>query len=700
MNATLGAGVNTRREGRVLIVEIDNPPVNALSNTVRAALLAAFRAAEADADVDAVVLAGAGRAFCGGAEIREFGLRQEAPLLPDVIDAIEAGAKPVVAAIQGVALGGGCEITLGSHFRVASPTARFALPEVKLGLIPGAGGTQRLPRLVGLVRAARMIVTGEMVDGRAAHEMGIVDALFEGDLVAHAVAFAGAVVAEGRPLPRLSREDGVLAADRADPAAFEAEAAALLKRSRGLDAPVGCIAAIRNTLTMDFAAGAVAEREIFVRLRDGVQSKAQRHLFLAERAALKVKGVGSEVRPRAVGKVAVLGAGTMGGGIAMCFASGGIPVVMIDPNAEALARGHGIVESNYSASVKRGGISEEAASRALELLSTASDFGAVADADLVIEAVFEDMALKKRIFADLDRLTKPGTVLATNTSSLDVDEIAAATTRPGDVVGMHFFSPANVMRLLEVVRGAKTAPDVLATVIEIGKRIGKVPVTVGVCYGFVGNRMLHARGAQVERLLMEGASPAGIDAAATAFGFAMGPCAVGDLAGLDVGWRIRKESGRRAPVADAICELGRFGQKTGAGYFRYEPGSRVPIPDPEIDALIASVAAREGVTRRERIGVEEITKRLVYPLINEGARILDEGIAERSSDIDLVWVHGYGWPIGRGGPMFHADHVGPGAVAARLRHYFETSGDERLKPAPLLERLAEAGGSFAAFKPA
>jgi 3-hydroxyacyl-CoA dehydrogenase len=691
-------GATTRRDGDLAIIEIDNPPVNAMSNAVRVALLGEVRAAAADPAIAAIVITGAGRTFCGGAEIREFNTPAQAPLLPDLINAIEAVEKPVISAIQGGAFGGGFEIALGSHFRVALASAQLVLPEVKLGLIPGAGGTQRLPRLIGLVKAARIITSGEPVTAHEAARLGILDTVFEDALVDSALAFARRVVAEGASLRRLSQTDDALAADKAAPGLFEAEAAALARRARGLDAPVACLEAIRNTLTMPFDQGLAREREIFIRLRDGVQSKAQRHLFFAERAALKVRGIGRDIAPRPITRVAVLGAGTMGGGISMCFASAGIPVVMIDPNAEALERGRGIVEANYRASVKRGSLREADVERALAHFGTSSEFGAVASADLVIEAVFEDMALKKKIFADLGRLTRPGTILATNTSSLDINEIATATSRPGDVLGMHFFSPANVMKLLEVVRARATAPDALLGAIEIGRRIGKVPVTVGVCYGFVGNRMLHARGRQVEALLLEGASPADIDAAATGFGYAMGPCAVGDLAGLDVGWRIRKESGAKAPVADAICEMGRFGQKTGAGYFRYEAGSRAPIPDPAIDVLIARIAAEKGVTRRA-VSPREIQERLAFSMVNEAARILEEGIAERAGDIDLIWINGYGWPIGKGGPMFYADQVGLAEVAARLTYFAEQTGDERLRPAPLLARLAAGGGSFAAFVP-
>ena len=692
----MSTGIITRQDGRIRVIELDNPPVNAMSNAVRANVLAAVQAAGQDKDVDAIVIAGTGKVFCGGAEIREFNLPTHEPRLPDLINVIESQQKPVIAALHGVAFGGGFEIALGCHFRVASPDIRFALPEVKLGLIPGAGGTQRLPRLVGTRKAARIIVSGEPIGVKEARELGILDAVFDENLLENAINFARDAAQSKAPLRRVSEMTAALDASRAENEAFEADAAALLKRARGLDAPAACISSIRNALTMPFTEGLAREREIFVALRDGDQSKSQRHLFFAERAALKVSGIPAGTKARPIRSVAVLGAGTMGGGIAMCFASAGIPVTMIDPNPEALARGVGVVEANYRATAKRGGLSEAELQAALANFKGSDNFEAVSGVDLVIEAVFEDMALKKKIFADLDRLTRPGTILATNTSTLDVNEIASATSRPQDVLGMHFFSPANVMKLLEIVRGAKTAPDVLVSAMEIGKKIAKVPVTVGVCYGFVGNRMLHARGGQVERLLLEGAAPKDIDAPATAFGFLMGPCAVGDLAGLDVGWRIRKERGTRAVVADAICELGRFGQKTGKGYFRYEAGSRAPIPDPEIDALIADLSAKQGITRRT-MDPREVQERLIYPLVNEGARILEEGIAERSSDIDLIWINGYGFPVGRGGPMFYADTIGLAVVAERLAHYAEITGDEKLKPAPLLVKLAGEGKSFADF---
>lgn len=688
--------VKTRQDGRILLVELTNPPVNALAHAVRQALLTIVTEAAGNETIDALVITGSGKIFCGGAEIREFGQTPQAPQLTEVVDAIEASPKPVVAALNGAALGGGLEIALGCHARLALRSAKMALPEVKLGLLPGAGGTQRLPRLIGLRKALPFITGGEQMTAEDAFAIGLVDAVFDGDIVERALSHARELVEKKIPPRRVSELTTALDLSRAEIGTFEEEAAALLKKARGLEAPAACIEAIRNAVNLPLAEGLAAERALFIKLRDGAQSKAMRHLFFAERAAQKVRGIFSNTLPRPVERVAILGAGTMGGGIAMSFASAGLPVTLIDPNEAALQRGMGVIETNYRATQKRGGLSEAQVEKALSLIAPKSDMAEVASADLVIEAVFEDMALKKTIFADLERLTRPGTVLATNTSSLDVNEIASSIHRTPDVLGMHFFSPANVMRLLEIVRGKATAPEVLATAIAIGKRIGKVPVTVGVCYGFVGNRMLHARGTQVERLLLEGASPKDIDAAATAFGFAMGPCAVGDLAGLDVGWRVRKERGTKAAVADAICEMGRFGQKTGRGYYLYEAGSRAPIPDPEIDQLTTRLADEMGIVRRS-LSREEITDRLILPLVNEGARILEEGIAERSSDIDLIWINGYGFPVWRGGPLFHADQIGLSGLATKLDFYAAMTGDERLKPAALIKSLAAEGKSFSDF---
>ena len=686
--------VRIERDGEIGLAVANNPPVNALSTAVRSGLYEAVETLDADDAIKAIVIHCDGRTFFAGADIREFNAPPAPPYLGDLIDRIEQSSKPVVAALHGTALGGGCEVALGCHFRIIDENGKMGLPEVKLGLLPGAGGTQRLPRVIGARKAAEMVVSGDPVGAGFAVESGLAYRMASGDIKQAAIGYAREIVAQNLPAEPVSARQVALEADRADLAAFDEFAAGLLQRKRGFHAPKRCVDSVRNALTMDFADGAKAERGYFMELKDGSQSAAQRHLFFAERAALKVEGVEKDTPTTPVKAAAVLGAGTMGGGIAMCFANAGIPVTMIDPNAEALERGLGIVRGNYERSAKRAGRDAAWVDQRMALITPQTDLEKTADVDLVVEAVFEDMALKKQIFADLDRITGSQAILATNTSTLDIDEIAAATSRPGSVVGMHFFSPANVMRLLEVVRGRQTSPQTLKTAIETGRRLRKLPVTVGVCYGFVGNRMLYARLMGVERLMLEGALPHQIDQALTDFGFAMGPCAVGDLAGLDIGWRARQQAGRTAPVADAICELGRFGQKTGKGYYRYGEGSRKGEPDPEIAELIAKIAADRGVTQRE-IGSQEIFERLIYAMINEGARILEEGIAARSSDIDLVWVNGYGWPAYEGGPMFHADLVGASVVAEKLEAYAEATGDETLKPAPLLANLAKSGGKFA-----
>ncbi|MGM0583614.1 MAG: 3-hydroxyacyl-CoA dehydrogenase NAD-binding domain-containing protein [Pseudomonadota bacterium] len=679
-----------RRVGRVAVIETDNPPVNALGQPVRQGLFENAKAAAGDDSVDAVVIACKGRTFHAGADITEFGKPPQPPALDDVLEILEGMDKPVVAAMHGTALGGGFEVALACHFRVIAPRGMVGLPEVKLGLLPGAGGTQRLPRLIGAVPALRIMVTGDPVPAKKALEMGAVDEIVEGDLVEGAVAFAERKAKEGAELRRLSR----IEAPQTDMAAIDEEAAKLLRRTRGLPAPAAILETVKDAVRLPWAEGKKRERELFEELRQSPESAAQRHAFFAEREAQKVPGVTKDVKPREVKKMAVLGAGTMGGGITMSFASAGYPVTIIDQDPEALERGLGIIRKNYEATQRRGGMSEAQVEKARANITGSTNFDDVADADMVIEAVFENMALKKEIFGRLDQVCKPGCVLASNTSTLDVDEIAAQTSRPEDVVGMHFFSPANVMRLLEIVRGAKTAPDVLKTAMDHGKKAGKVPVVVGVCHGFVGNRMLHARARQVERLLLEGASPAEVDGALTKFGMAMGPCAMSDLAGLDVSWRVRQEAGTKAPVADAICEMGRFGQKTGKGYYLYEEGSRRPIPDPEIDALIDRVAKEHGIERRP-IDEKEVFERLLFPMIDEAAKILDEGIALRASDIDIVYLYGYGFPVGKGGPMFYADQVGADYIAGQLDHYADLTGDDSLRPSAPLRRLAEAKGSFA-----
>jgi 3-hydroxyacyl-CoA dehydrogenase len=682
--------------GEIAVVTVDNPPVNALKQEVRAGLAKALRQARDDPRVAAVVIGCAGRTFFAGADITEFGKPPQAPSLGEVIADIEAMPKQVVAALHGTALGGGFEVALACHFRVAVATARVGLPEVKLGLLPGAGGTQRLPRLVGPEKALRMIVTGDPIGAAEAQADGIVDEIVEGDPIAGAVAFARRAVAETRPLARVRDRDDKLAPARAEPKSFDEAAAALTRRLRGREAPAACVEAVRNAFALPFEEGLRRESELFRKLVAGDQSKAQRHVFFAEREAAKVPNLPARTESRPVARAAVLGGGTMGGGIAMCFANAGIPVTVIETSDELLQKGRDRIAGNYRASMARGGLSTEDMERRLGLIAGAVGLHAAAEADVVIEAVFEDMALKKRVFAELDRVAKPGAVLATNTSTLDVDEIAGATHRPQDVVGMHFFSPANVMRLLEIVRGAASAPDAVGTALAVGRRLGKVPVVVGVCYGFVGNRMLARRSIEAERLLLEGALPQEVEAALVEFGLPMGPFGMIDLAGLDVGWLIRKSRGEHAVIEDALCEAGRLGQKNGKGYFRYEEGARTPIPDPEVERIIFDASARLGIARR-KIGAEEIVERTVLPMINEGARILEEGIAARPGDVDVVWVYGYGWPIWRGGPMYYADSLGLGHVRDRLTFYADRSADASLRPAPLIARLAAEGRGFASL---
>ena len=690
---SVNASVDLERDGDVAVITIDNPPVNALKHEVRTGLVEALGRLKEDRKVEAVVLACAGRTFSAGADISEFGRPLQAPGLHDVILAVEAMPKPVVAALHGTTLGGGLELALACHYRVAAPGTRVGLPEIKLGILPGAGGTQRLPRLVGPEKALRMIVTGEPIGAQEALADGVVDAIIEGDLTAGAKDFARGALREGRPLRLVRDRDERLAATRADPRAYDEAAATLTRRARGQRAPAACVESVRNAFTLPFDEGLAREAALFRELVASDQSRAQRHVFFAEREAAKVPDMPAGVRPRPVARAAVIGAGTMGGGIAMSFANAGIPVTVIDASREALTRGLDTIARNYRNTVARGGLSQEDMDRRMGLLDGATELDAVSGADIVIEAVFEEMDLKTRVFADLDRLARPGAVLATNTSTLDVDEIARATGRPEDVLGTHFFSPAHIMRLLEVVRGAATAHDVLATAVAVGRRLGKVPVVVGVCYGFVGNRMLARRSVEAERLLLEGALPQEVDAAVVDFGFPMGPFAMSDLAGLDVSWRIRRGRGETAAVSDALCEAGRYGQKTGKGYYVYEAGSRTPTPDPEVERLIVETSARCGVTRRP-IERQEIVERMIYPMINEGARILDEGIAARPGDIDVIWVYGYGWPAWRGGPMYDADQVGLATIRDRLAAYAARSGDPSLEPAPLLARLAREGRGF------
>ncbi|RWG82250.1 3-hydroxyacyl-CoA dehydrogenase NAD-binding domain-containing protein [Mesorhizobium sp.] len=682
----MSSSVSVAIENGVAVVTIDNPPVNALSVYVRKPLYEALATLRDDPAARAIVIACAGRTFVAGADITEFGKPVEQPELRAIVALLETIAKPTVAAIHGTALGGGLELALGCHFRVADQGARLGLTEVKLGLLPGGGGTVRLPRLVGAEKALGMIVSGAPILAGEAKAAGLADAVVDGDLLAEAIRFASETADRGGAFIAVRDRNDRLA--ETDLAAFDAQATDLARKSRGLDAPLACAEAVHNAITLPFDEALAAERALFVKLVSGDQSRAQRHLFFAEREAAKVPG--KDLQRRTIERVGIIGAGTMGGGIAMAFANGGFPVTLLETSAEALQRGMAMIEKNYAVSVSRGSLTGEAREQRLGLFKGSTDYADLADCDLIIEAVFEDMAVKKEVFGKLDAVARPGAILATNTSYLDVNEIATSTARPRDVLGMHFFSPANAMKLLEIVRAEKTAPDALATVADLARRIGKVAVVVGVCHGFVGNRMLSARGAENEFLLLEGATPGQVDKAFTDFGWPMGPCQMGDLAGLDIGWRNRKARGLTAVIADTLCEEGRFGQKTGRGWYRYESGSREPATDPEVEKLIRTKAGELGIAQRE-IGADEIIERTLYPLINEGAKILQEGIAARASDIDVVWVNGYGFPIGKGGPMFWAGLEGAVRIVERLEYWRQRTGRGIFEPAPVLRRFAETG---------
>ncbi|MEP9355727.1 3-hydroxyacyl-CoA dehydrogenase NAD-binding domain-containing protein [Xanthobacter sp. KR7-65] len=688
------APVRTEVSNGVAVLVIDNPPVNALGAAVRGAIAAGVAAAVADPAVKAIVLAAAGKVFVAGADISEFGKPPVPPALPDVLAAIEDCPKPVVAAVNGMALGGGLELALACHARVVAPGARLGLPEIKLGIIPGAGGTQRLPRLIGAAPAFALMLSGDQVTAQKALTLGLADAIADGDLVAAAAERALALAAAGTWPRARERADRLTAEDRAQ---FEAAAADAERRSARIPNVPALIDAVRGVYERPFPEGLAAERAHFKALVADPSSKALRHVFFAEREAARIPGIDKEVKARPIAAAAVIGAGTMGGGIAMCFAQAGIPVTLIEVKAEALHVGMERIGANYATSVKRGSLTQEAMDARMALITPKVGLEAAADADIVVEAAFEDMGVKAEIFGTLDRVTKPGTILATNTSYLDVDAIAATTSRPQDVVGLHFFSPANVMRLLEVVRGETTAPDVLVTALDLGRRLGKLPVVVGVCYGFVGNRILARRTEAAERLLLAGALPHEVDAAVTDFGFRMGPFAMADLAGIDIGWRARKAAGDKAvkaPVADALAEQGRFGQKTGRGFYLYPEGARAGERDPETEALIVALSAARGIARRS-FTLEEIQARLFYPMVNEGAKILEEGIAARSGDIDIIWLNGYNWPSITGGPMHWAETVGLGRIVAGLEEMAAETGDASLKPAALLQRLAAGAGTFA-----
>ncbi|WP_119963981.1 3-hydroxyacyl-CoA dehydrogenase NAD-binding domain-containing protein [Simplicispira lacusdiani] len=684
--------------GPVAVVTLNNPPVNGLGHALRSGIVAALDQALADPQVQAIVLTGSARAFSGGADVREFGTPKagQEPTLPNVIRALDAASKPVVAAIAGVCLGGGLELALGCHYRVAQPDASLGLPEVKLGLLPGAGGTQRLPRLIGLEDALNMVVSGQPAPAQAFAGTPLVHALIEGDLVEGAVAFAAQVAARGEPLPRA--RDRKVKQPNAD-AFLQFARNTVAAASKPFPAPLQCVEAVAASLK-PFDEGLQTERTLFQALMQTPESRALRHVFQAERAAAKVPGLPEGTQLRPIARVGVIGAGTMGGGITMNFLNAGIPVVLLEMKQEALDRGLATIRKNYENSMKKGKLKPEQVEQRMGLITPTLEYAALKDADLIVEAVFEEMGVKETVFRQLDAVAKPGAILASNTSYLDIDRIATFTQRPQDVIGLHFFSPANVMRLLEIVRGAQTAPDVLATSLALAKQIKKVAVVSGVCDGFIGNRMLARYGAAAQGLINAGALPQQIDGALQKFGLAMGPFRMGDLAGLDIGWATRKRKAAEAGVAmqpivaDKLCEAGRFGQKTGAGWYRYEAGNRTPLPDSVTEQLIADYRAAHGITPR-KISDEEIVERCIFALVNEGARILEEGIAARASDIDLVYLNGYGFPLHRGGPMLYADTVGLPQVVRSLRRFAaEPGADASWQPAPLLVRLAEAGQSF------
>ena len=664
----------------VAVLTLNHPPVNGLGLETRTALGAGLARAEADPNIVAIVIAAAGKAFCGGADIREFGLSASLaePNLLTLIDRVEASNKPVVMALHGMCMGGGTELALGAHYRVALHGTQIGLPEVKIGLVPGGGGTQRLPRAIGLAPALAMIVSGNPQSAEylaAIPGQRLLDLVVESDLVAAAVAFAQSKV--GVALPRLG-ECAV---------SVEGDADAVLQAAHAKAAPqfpalAACIDCVEAALRQPFDAGIQFERASFARLLDSAESRALRHVFFAERAAAKIADVPEHTATRAIRSIGVIGAGTMGGGIAMNFLNAGLPVVMVESNAQALERGTALIAKNYQNNVRKGSLSEAQMAARMALLTPSLDFAALSDCDLIIEAVFEDMGVKEAVFRQLDAVAKPGAILASNTSTLNLDQIAAFTQRPSDVIGLHFFSPANIMRLLEVVRGKHTSVEVLATAMALAKTIKKLAVVSGVCDGFIGNRMIEQYSRQAGFLLEEGALPAQVDAAMEGFGFAMGPFRMSDLAGNDIGWAIRKRRYVEQPelsypaVFDRVCELGRFGQKTGAGWYDYPPGERTAHPSALVNELVLQVSQERGIARRE-ITDAEIVERLVYALVNEGARVLDEGIASKASDIDMVYVSGYGFPLYRGGPMHYAKEVGVVNVLAAMQRFADMDADNR-----------------------
>ena len=688
--------VSYRLEGDIGVIGVDYPPVNALGQGVREGLVNCLRQGLEDDQAKALVVIGEGRTFPAGADIREFGKPPAGPALPDVISEYESSDKLVIAAIHGTALGGGLEVALGCDYRVALESAKVGLPEVKLGLLPGAGGTQRLPRLVGAKAALDMIVGGNPVKAKDAYKVGIVDEVVGGDLLEGALAYARKLVADNAPLRKIRDLD----VKKEDADLFTNYEKSIARKQRGFKAPFHCIKAVQAAVELPFEDGMKRERELFAELLVSPESRAQRHVFFAEREVAKVPGLPKDTAKRDVKSAAIIGAGTMGGGIAMNFANAGIPVKILEVKEDALERGIAVIRKNYENTAKKGRITQEQVEQRMALIQPTLSYDDLGDVDLVIEAVFENMDVKKAVFTELDRVCKPGAILATNTSTLDVNRIASFTKRPEDVVGMHFFSPANVMKLLENVRGEKTSDEVVATVMDLSRRIGKVGVLVGVCHGFVGNRMLHKRQAEAVQLVNEGANPAQVDKVLFDLGFPMGPFAMSDLAGMDVGYRIREELRKEDPDnapprnwTDDLVEQGRLGQKTQAGVFDYKEGDRTPVPSSEVDALIAKFREENGIQSRD-ISDQEILERCMYIMVNEGAKILEEGIAARPLDVDVIWIYGYGFPVYRGGVLFWADSVGLKTIYDKVSQIHQETGSDTWKPAALLEKLAKEGKGF------
>ncbi len=690
--------VNYQVENGIGIIRANNPPVNALSQALRIGIQDAIKTAQSD-DSEAIVIICEGRTFIAGADITEFGKPPLSPSLPQVVEEIEQSNKPVVAAIHGTALGGGLEVALSSHYRVALASAKVGLPEVKLGLLPGAGGTQRTPRLTGVKAALDLMTSGNPISASKAQSINLVDEIIEGDLLDGALAFAKNLVATKAPIKR----SGELSVPDDDNNAefFDGYRATLARRAKGQIAPqhiVSCVEAASNKSLSD---GLEVERNLFMECITSPQSAAMRHMFFAEREAAKVKDLAKDTPLRDIKSVGIIGGGTMGGGIAMNFANVGIPVKLLEINDEALARGLSIIEKNYAISAKKGKLTEEQMQQCMSMVEGTTNYDDLGNVDLVIEAVFENINIKKEVFTKLDSVCKEGAILATNTSYQDVDQIAAVTKRPQDVIGLHFFSPANVMKLLEIVRGEKTADDVIATSMKVAKTIRKVPVLARVCYGFIGNRMLQPYFREAQLCLIEGSTPEKIDSVMENFGMAMGPIAVSDLAGIDIGYKAREtlSDEEKGPakcycVSDSLVEMGRLGQKSGAGFYSYDPQTRQRLNDDAVMKVVEEQAQAQGINRRE-IGDEELLNRMTFGLINEGAKVLEEGIAQRPSDIDVVYIYGYGYPVSRGGPMHYADSVGLKTIYDTICQYAKEFGEEFWQPSTLLKQLAEEGKTFA-----